>query len=212
MPYIYKITNLINNKIYIGKTVRSLHERWLEHCRCTDTSRPLYRAFHKYGLDNFKFEPIEECSLEQINERERYWISYYDTYHNGYNATIGGDGSVIFDYDYICEIYEQTHNQVLTSQICNCCVDTVRNALRVNNINILDSNEVNQASNGKPVGMYNDNQLIQSFVSIKAAAEYLCQQGISKGERRGTSTHISEVARGKRKTAYGYVWKFLDTE
>lgn len=49
-------------------------------------------AINKYGIENFTFEIIEECSEEQLNNRERYWIAYYDTYHNGYNRTVGGEG------------------------------------------------------------------------------------------------------------------------
>ena len=44
----------------------------------------------KYGIENFTFSVIEECSQEQLNEREIYWIEYYDTYKNGYNSTLGG--------------------------------------------------------------------------------------------------------------------------
>jgi hypothetical protein len=46
---------------------------------------PLSLAFRKYGLENFNFEVLEECLAEQLNQRERYWISYYDTFFNGYN-------------------------------------------------------------------------------------------------------------------------------
>lgn len=53
---------------------------------------PLYRAFKKYGLQNFEFKIIEECKKEKLNEREIYWIAYFNSFHNGYNLTPGGDG------------------------------------------------------------------------------------------------------------------------
>lgn len=52
---------------------------------------PLMRAFRKYGVDNFKFEIIEECEVEELNQREIYWIDYFDTFFHGYNQTLGGD-------------------------------------------------------------------------------------------------------------------------
>lgn len=100
MAFIYKITNTINNKIYIGKTERDIKTRWEEHLRHISTypNIPLYRAMKKYGIEVFNVEQIEECPDSQVNERESYWILYFDTYKNGYNCTKGGDGS-LKEYD-----------------------------------------------------------------------------------------------------------------
>ena len=94
---IYKITNKINGNIYIGLSV-DIYRRWQSHKQRYDKksdkeyNKVLYKAFRKYGIENFTFEIIEECALEQLREREKYWIAYYDSYHNVYNATPGGDG------------------------------------------------------------------------------------------------------------------------
>ena len=100
---IYKIENLINGKKYIGQSVNIL-ERWGDHKRINERplekvkqTYPLYRAFKKYGLENFSFEVIEECSKEELDSRERYWIANYHTYIKdpqgpGYNLTLGGGG------------------------------------------------------------------------------------------------------------------------
>ena len=67
MPYIYKITNLINGKIYVGKTSNTIEERWHEHIHDSTKEkcekRPLYDAFNKYGISNFQIEQIEEIEL-----------------------------------------------------------------------------------------------------------------------------------------------------
>lgn len=93
---IYKITNLINNKVYIGKSI-NIKERWHYHqspCHWENSSKILYKAFKKYGIENFTFEVIEYIDKQLLNERETFWISYYNSYKNGYNQTKGGDGDI----------------------------------------------------------------------------------------------------------------------
>lgn len=90
---IYKITNLVNNKCYIGQS-QNIQSRWSHHRSFKEDSKnyPLYSAFKKYGMDNFKFEILEECLVDKLDEREIYWIDYYDSYNTGYNNTTGGQG------------------------------------------------------------------------------------------------------------------------
>lgn len=95
---IYKIENLINHKIYIGQSV-NIERRWRDEKRCAfikedkSYNYPLSRAFRKYGINNFSFEIIEECSKEELNNKERFWINYYNSFFQGYNQTLGGDAS-----------------------------------------------------------------------------------------------------------------------
>lgn len=88
---IYKITNNINGKIYIGQS-NNIQRRFLEHKNRGATSRiPVDIAIQKYGKENFSFEIIEECTIEQLNQKEMYWISYFNSVENGYNCSVGGD-------------------------------------------------------------------------------------------------------------------------
>lgn len=93
---IYKITNRINGNSYIGLSV-DIERRWKAHLqRYKDSTnkeyeKVLYKAFRKYGIENFDFTIIEECSLEKLREREKFWIAHFNTYHNGYNSTEGGE-------------------------------------------------------------------------------------------------------------------------
>lgn len=93
MTGIYKITNKINGHCYVGQSV-DIRKRWTKHRNAStkETPYPLYLAFDKYGIDNFDFEIIEECTTEMLDDREKYWIAYYDSYRNGYNQTAGGQG------------------------------------------------------------------------------------------------------------------------
>ena len=77
MMGIYKITNLINKKCYIGQSVH-IERRFREHCN-SNTNSYIHRAIQKYGKENFTFEVIEECSLNQLDEREKYWILFYNS-------------------------------------------------------------------------------------------------------------------------------------
>ena len=99
MGYIYCITNILNQKKYIGKTTKTVEQRFKEHCndskrkRCE--KRPLYNAMNKYGINNFIVETLKECDNDKLEKYEQYYIKKFNTYgHTGYNATKGGDGSI----------------------------------------------------------------------------------------------------------------------
>lgn len=96
MQRIYKITNLINNKIYIGKTTLTLEKRLKRHFYLASikTNRRLYDSINHHGKENFIIELIEECEYDLANEREKYYIALYDSMNKeiGYNMTEGGDG------------------------------------------------------------------------------------------------------------------------
>lgn len=79
---VYLIENQVNGKKYVGKTYLTIEQRWLMHkkdsYRKAYENRPLYNAMRKYGIKNFSISLIEEC--ENIEEREKFWIAYYDTF------------------------------------------------------------------------------------------------------------------------------------
>lgn len=92
MSYIYSITNNVNQKTYIGLTsLDNPFDRWKKHIR--DSKNPIYpihKAMNKYGVDNFKFRVIEECDASKVEEREIYYIEKFNSFYEGYNATLGG--------------------------------------------------------------------------------------------------------------------------
>ena len=87
---IYKVTNKINGKVYIGQSV-DIGRRWRQHMTAEDDIY-FHKAIQKYGVDNFIWEVIEKCKKSELDERESYWIEYYDSFNKGYNCTKGGDG------------------------------------------------------------------------------------------------------------------------
>src|SRR5216684_3806056 len=108
MFYVYMILNLINGKMYIGRTTRLLTDRWEEHIQVAYRSKEastykaqhklIHRAIKKYGVHNFEFRIIQELSsFEGMCEAEKYWVAFYKTnacrYDKefGYNLTDGGE-------------------------------------------------------------------------------------------------------------------------
>lgn len=110
---IYKITNKINGKSYIG-LAKNIGKRWEQHKNFTkhETSKNLYWAFQEYGIDCFTFEILKEAPVNKLAYWEKKFIQKYDTYHNGYNSSAGGEGgntstlSDLFDIKYKMHIYD----------------------------------------------------------------------------------------------------------
>ena len=87
---IYKITNLITDECYIGQS-NDIYRRWSDHCKCglgidTPVGNKLYKAIQEYGLENFTFELLIECSQDELNEKEKYFIELYQADTFGYNS------------------------------------------------------------------------------------------------------------------------------
>lgn len=85
---IYKITNKLNGKCYIGQST-NIKKRWENHRSMNgNEDYPLYRAFRKYGVNNFKFEVLEECNKEELEHMEYFYILLFESDKNGYNQTL----------------------------------------------------------------------------------------------------------------------------
>lgn len=195
---IYKITNIINGKCYIGQSI-DIERRWQEHLYKNSTCLLLKYALHKYGVNNFTFEVIEECKPEELNSREIYWIKYYDSFgDNGYNLTAGGGGTLKYNLEAIYEDFQKTGSLEKTSKNIGCHVGTVRRVLREYGINL------HEQSDAKPVEKIDPKTLkvIKSYSSIQEAADDI---GISRGA-------ITKALNGTHKSAGGYFWKVKGEE
>lgn len=307
MTGIYKITNMINGKSYIGQSV-DIHRRW--RMEISDSNNvnnhsydyPLMRAFRKYGVDNFKFEIIEECKNEELNQKEIYWIDYFDTFFHGYNQTLGGDTTIRQPKENVIGAIsdlintDMSHKDIAIkwnmseemvqgintgrywkhnadyplrkrqlpkkhycekcgkeitkgSKLCLNCYESARveisnkpnkeiliedlysyngNFTKVGQKYNVSSNSVkkwcikygipNKSSDYKKnkvikeklreykIGVVqldiNTNEEINSFSSVMEATKSL-------GLKNNCGSHITDVCRGRRKTAYGYNWKFI---
>ena len=220
MGYIYKITNDVNGKMYIGKTeLVNPEKRWKEHLqdckkeRCE--KRPLYAAMNKYGEEHFYFEVIEKTDTsDNTCEREQYWINELRTYVgfkdcNGYNATLGGDGKAYLNLDedevvryHIEEAYYMATN---TAKHFNVDPQTIRKILVKNNIGWLkncDSTRMHSYLEHNSIVQVDKNtKFILNRFESKAEANYY----MGKDKNNGAIYDACNMRRGHR-LAYGYLW------
>ena len=211
--YIYLIENKVNGKKYVGKTYGSISRRWSEHLSDMnrELTRPLYRAMRKYGIDSFEIREVE--FTDNPEEREKYWISYYDSYNNGYNATLGGDGRLTFPYtneEVIQKYYElKSANKVALYFKCDC--ETILVRLRNSNIPLDQDFYVEDRSwRAKKVRQYSlEGDLLRSFSSYSEAARWLIENKITEAQVKHIVTNISKVCRKveNRKQTYGFKWE-----
>lgn len=142
--FIYKITNKVNGKSYIGQTIQNVKERFYQHCaiKCSQAvlNMAIHKAINKYGKSNFTIEVIEEVESTNLNDREKYWIRYYDSYNNGYNSTEGGqDGIKLFknlNTEYIVKEYKSGKSLREIGRLFNVDKQTIKDLLVRNNINL----------------------------------------------------------------------------
>lgn len=212
MAYIYQIVNDINQKIYVGKTEFSLEKRFKEHCsdafKERNEKRPLYSAMRKYGIEHFHIELLEET--DNPEERETYWIEQLGSFKHGYNATLGGDGKKYIDYDLVVETYHKVQNAKEVAKMLSISHDSVINILKTRNERILTPQEIMKQRYARPVFMLNKetDEIIKTFSSLREAAEYLINNNLTRCKYSTIKYHISEVCRGKRKSAAGLKWSY----
>ena len=213
MAYIYKITNDFDKKIYIGKTTRSVELRFIEHFKKTSGSNSyIDNDMANKGLEHFKYEILEECSVEQLSEREKYWIAYYHSYikdpfcnGNGYNLTPGGDGISLSDevINQIRKKWEEGKNCSEIANELNLSHSTVYH--RIAAYEDYDKQENFKRANQqywKPVKQYDINgNYLKTFESISQAAK----------EINVYSTQI-QAAIIKHQICHGYRWSYANEE
>ena len=209
MAIIYKITNKINGKLYIGKTEIPIEKRFREHqldskrVRCKD--RPLYRAFSKYGIENFKIEEIEKTDTP--SERERFWIHTYKTYSNGYNATLGGEGFSTLDETLIIKTLteECENNYSLCAKKLGIDYKSVKKFAIKHGIEYTPNKE--RPSIRKRVKCIQTGDV---FDSISSASSYLVDILGKDCSPVLYGSHISAICRGKRKSIFGYSFEYVE--
>lgn len=163
---------------------------------------------NKYGIENFIVEQLIECDECELSSYEILFIEKFNTYHNGYNATKGGDGTILFDYKKIILLYNEGMFIKDVASKIQCCVDTVRKVLRLYNINIRKDN-TNGKTKSKPIKQFSkDGEYLRTFPSTVQAFEWLYKNKFCKSLNIGNAYKLSQCANGKIKTAYKFKWQW----
>lgn len=209
MYYIYKVTNTINNKNYIGQTHRTVKQRWSEHCcdaRNNYDKTYFHKAIRKYGEDSFIVEIITKTnSQEECNYLEQLFINIFrTTNHNyGYNLARGGKSSALFDYNLMNQLWNDGKALYEIAGELNCTSTTVAYAV-ADNITY-SANEAKRRGNQRKIAIkqYNENrELIKIYDSaISIAKELDCSEQT-----------ILKCIREKTYSALGYYWCPVDVE
>lgn len=213
---IYKITNQVNGKVYIGQS-SNIENRWREHILTANnkdyyghTRMLIYPAIRKYGIENFSISIIEECSIEQLDEREIYWISYYDATNpiKGYNLLSGGQSGRQFNPEDFYTLWDSGKTIGEIHEITNASYATIEHNLRTyTNYSTSESmsrsmQKIDNDGMFEKVAVYQYDLLgnyITSYESIADASRALF------GDNKHTSIQ-SALNNQRNPIAYNYLW------
>lgn len=196
---IYKATNLVNGKAYIGQTIRSIDERARQHindAKAMKENFAFHSAIRKYGENNFRWEVIDTADTpDELNTKEVFWIKYFDSYikgesRNGYNMTVGGDSLRGEDNPF----YGKNHSDESRERISQ---------------SKKGQGVGNQRAKGKHTGKDNVmyNPIVQLTLNGEFVAEYETALDGAKAVNGDNST-IGKVCKGKLKSHKGYRWLY----
>lgn len=191
--FIYKITNTINSKSYIGQTIQNVKDRFYQHCatKCSKavSNMAIHRAIKKYGKSNFTVEVIEEIDSANLNDRERYWIKYYNSYNNGYNSTKGGqDGCKPFkdlDVESIIKEYNTGKSLRTLGTIFKVDKQTIKDLLIRHNVELRTTRTYKLSQKDR-------DKVLEDFASGLSRKEIMIKWNISK-------SYLSQLINGYRR-------------
>lgn len=209
---IYKITNKINNKVYIGQTINSLRIRWKDHCCNGSKCTALHNAIVKYGRENFTVEQIDvACSRDELDAKEQYWIKFYNSLSpNGYNLQTGGLHH---------EVSEETRRKLKLAKIGK------NNPFYGKHLSVEARKKISERHKGER--HYNYGKHLSEEIRLKMskanslekhpnARRIICIETgeifecIKIAEKKIGKGNIYQHLKGKSKFAGGYHWKYAD--
>lgn len=197
--------------MYIGQTRKTIQDRFKEHiCSAFNPndisySTHLKRAIRKYGVNSFTVESIEQCDEDQLNDREKYWISYFDSMAHGYNMTLGGEGSSKYTDEEILAAWNAGNSLTMISESIG--IKSVLAGVRLRALGITEE-EINKRGYSytannlcRPVYQYGlDGSFLKEYPSLKVAENEL------------QCTSIASAVEGYTKTSCGYQWRYYKAD
>lgn len=209
MGYIYKISNDINDKLYIGQTIHNIQYRFHGHIsqslRAPDNK--FHYAINKYGKEHFQIELIEECDNAQLNEREIYWIQYYDSVNNGYNTTWGGSSGFHYNRKNLLELW----NQGLIIQEISDKIGIDRGLLgQILKTEGISQEEINERRYKATKKQIKNRAIYQ--INPKTGEIIKIWERINDVEQELKISHAAIIGccNKKRKTCGGFAWRYIE--
>lgn len=241
---IYKITNKINGKVYVGQSI-DIEERWKQHeykafnINGNAYNSAIHQAFRKYGVENFEYQVIELCSVEELDAKEIYWIDKLDTLSpKGYNILPGGQKTRVSTRVLFCKKCGKEICKDNESGLCRSCVqiktdiskeelyqallDNKGNFTKVGAIYGISDNAIRKkcktyglphlSSDYKPTKTkINQKKPVQSLdlVTGEVISTYESIADAARDLNLAKGSHITEACQGKIKSAYGFRWQYI---
>lgn len=209
MGEIYQIKNDFNNKVYIGKTVKNMTTRKAQHLAQLHDGTAIHNSILKHGIEHFTWEVIEkDVPKEELAEREKYWINYFDSYYNGYNMTKGGEGGNGTHAKNL-ENWRKQNPEMVQKNIKNLQKWQESHPQEVKQANLKGAktrlkkygNEITKKANQATKKKVRCIETGKIYNSAKEAAQDI-------GGANGS--HIGQVCNKKRKTAYNLHWEWAN--
>lgn len=204
--YVYIIKNDIHNKVYIGITAQSIQKRWYDHIRSSETKNSkFYKEMRKIGVEHFSINVLEQCDVGELNEREQYYIKKYDSFHNGYNSTLGGFGTHTYELDEqsIIKMYSDYGLSYIAEKY-DCSKSVIKCILQRNNIPIREANVEKLAV----VMISKDYNVISVFTSKSDAYDWLIHN--YRDMKKAESYYYIKCSCEYGSIAFGYRWMYYD--
>jgi hypothetical protein len=154
----------------------------------------------KYGINNFSIELLEECEENILSDREIFWINYYDSFKNGYNATYGGDGKLKYDYEKVLSLWDEGK---LVKEIANTLGANESTIVKILNLKGVSHKERHKRG---------AKRFIRPLKRISLNGEEKVYNNIEEALQdmnRTSKVSICACCNGHREKAYGYKWEWI---
>lgn len=217
---IYKIENIINGKVYVGQSV-NIKQRWAEHRSMLRNNyhenQHLQNAWNKYGEENFIHSIIEECTQEQLNEREKYWMDYYESYkrEKGYNISMKENGVIynpILQFDLSGNFIKEWNAPSEAARITGICVNTIYGCLNKQHKNAGKYIWIRKTDyeNDNSLSWYLTNQVYKNVLQYDLDGNLIKQWNTLSEAVKEYGSTVAQCCVHETLTAYGYIWKYTN--